>query len=245
MTTTTGSEHGVRRIALPVNEIFGPVPQGEGPYAGRASTFIRFGHCNLRCPPCDTASTWDRSRYDLAAENPETLTADIVRRAREHGAEDTDVVLTGGEPLLWQRTVAWNALLYALPGPVHVETNGTVAPSSDTAGRVTHFSVSPKIGAMGAADPLKRRIRPDVLAAYNALAAAGKATYKFVAGTADEVDTVAALVAEHRIPPDRVYVMPLGDTHDAWVTAGRDIVDRVMHHGYHLSGRLHLALGVR
>lgn len=235
----------MRRIALPVNEIFGPVPQGEGPHAGRCSTFVRFGYCNLNCPPCDTKETWDRTIHDLAETCPEVLAADIVRRAVEHGAGETMTVVSGGEPLLWQRTPAWAAFLDAMPGDMHMETNGTIAPTADTAARFAHFTVSPKIGAMGAADPVKRRIRPDVIAQFNILAAAGKAAFKFVAGTVDDVDQVAALVREHRIPPGAVYVMPLGETHDESRQTGRDIVDRVMHHRFHMSGRLHLLLGVR
>ena len=53
---------------LVVAEIFGPTWQGEGPSAGQVAAFVRLGLCNLTCAWCDTAYTWDRSRFDLRAE---------------------------------------------------------------------------------------------------------------------------------------------------------------------------------
>lgn len=236
-----------RHPTLPLREVFGPVPQGEGPYAGRRSVFVRFGNgCNLRCPPCDTKDTWDRSQYDIATLAPQTFVADIVRQAVKLGAGgSTLTVASGGEPLLWQRKLAWDVFLDLVPGPLHIETNGTILPSQASRARVDHFTVSPKIGAMGAADPLKTRIKPDVLAAFNVLAARDKAAYKFVAGGREDVEDIAALVEEHRIPRRSVWVMPLGATRDQVHDTGQVIVDEVMGRGFHISGRLHLELGVR
>ena len=38
-------------------EIFSSV-QGEGPYVGVSTLFIRFGGCDLRCGWCDSPHTW-------------------------------------------------------------------------------------------------------------------------------------------------------------------------------------------
>lgn len=238
------------RLTLPIREIFGPVPQGEGPYAGRRSVFVRTGAgCNLHCPPCDTKDTWDRSQYDIAALAPPMLAADVVRRAVELGAGDrmseTMTVVTGGEPLLWQSTQAWAVFLDRIPGPLHMETNGTVLPSADTQGRVDHFVVSPKIGAMGAADPVRRRIVPRVIAQFNILAARDRATFKFVASSPADVAEVVDLVRAHHIPRRNVYVMPLGASGHQARTTARAIVGAVMDAGMHITGRLHLDLGVR
>ncbi|MQS38312.1 7-carboxy-7-deazaguanine synthase QueE [Streptomyces katsurahamanus] len=235
-----------REDTLPVQEIFGPVPQGEGPYTGRAAVFVRLGRCNLHCPPCDSKLTWDTSRYDLGATCPPRAAEDIVAAAVALGAGDHRLtVISGGEPLLWQRTRAWEMLLTALPGKIHVESNGTISPTGLTRQRVAHFSVSPKTGAMGAADPAKRRIVPSVLADFARLAEQGRAIFKFVAGDLPEVEEIAELVRAHGLPQGRVWVMPLGDSAESWETAGRAVVERVMEHGFHFSGRLHLALGVR
>ncbi|WP_411145865.1 radical SAM protein [Streptomyces sp. x-80] len=230
---------------LPVQEIFGPVPQGEGPYTGRCACFIRLGRCNLHCPPCDSKRTWDTSCYDLAQTCPPRSVEEIVEVAGEHGAGSGITVVSGGEPLLWQRTAAWHQMLTALPGDVHIETNGTISPDEFTTERVAHFSVSPKIGRMGAADPAKRRIRPVVLDDFAELARRGKAAFKFVAADTGEVEEAAHLVRDSQIPHDRVWIMPLGDDAATWTAVGRGIVGRVMGYGFNFSGRLHLTLGVR
>ena len=230
---------------LPVQEIFGPVPQGEGPYTGRCSCFIRLGRCNLHCPPCDSKRTWDTSRYDLALTCPPRTAEEIVNAAAEHGSGSGITVVSGGEPLLWQSTTAWQQVLAALPGDIHVETNGTILPNMLTAERVAHFSVSPKIGRMGAADPAKRRIHPEVLKGFAELARAGRAAFKFVAADTGEVEEAARLVREHRLPHDKVWIMPLGEDAATWTAAGRDIVEQVMGHRFNFTGRLHLTLGVR
>ncbi|MEU2354412.1 7-carboxy-7-deazaguanine synthase QueE [Streptomyces misionensis] len=230
---------------LPLQEVFGPVPQGEGPYTGRCACFIRLGRCNLHCPPCDSKRTWDTSRYNLAMTCPPRTAEEIVEMAEEHGAGSGITVISGGEPLLWQRTAAWQQVLAALPGDVHIETNGTVFPNAFTAERVTHFSVSPKIGRMGAADPAKRRIRPEVLGGFAELARAGQAAFKFVAANTGEVEEAAQLVRESGIPHDKVWIMPMGANDATWTATGRDIVEQVMGCGFNFTGRLHLTLGVR
>ncbi|MER5985724.1 MULTISPECIES: 7-carboxy-7-deazaguanine synthase QueE [unclassified Streptomyces] len=236
---------GLPAGSLPVQEIFGPVPQGEGAFMGRRSCFVRFGRCNLHCPPCDSKKTWDSSRYDLRETCPPRTVEDIVQSAAAHGAGSGLTILTGGEPLMWQRSTAWEQLLQDLPGEVHVETNATIAPSPVTTGRVAHFSVSPKIGRMGAADAQKKRLVPSVLEAFAELAQQGRATFKFVAADIGEADEAAEVVRAFHLPQDRVWVMPLGDDAATWAAAGADIADHVMQLGFNLSGRLHLTLGVR
>ena len=56
------------KASLAVSEIFGPTLQGEGPSSGRRAMFLRLAGCNLSCSWCDTAYTWDWSRYDKKAE---------------------------------------------------------------------------------------------------------------------------------------------------------------------------------
>lgn len=229
---------------LPVQEIFGPVPQGEGPHMGRRACFVRFGRCNLHCPPCDSKQTWDTTRYDLAQTCPPRTAQGVIEDAVRCGSGSAMTVLTGGEPLLWQQTSAWGQVLAALPGEVHVETNATIVPNAVTTQRVAYFSASPKLGTMGAADPPKRRLVPAALEAFADLARDGRAAFKFVAANISEVDEAAGIVRDFHVPSDRVWIMPLGDA-TSWAPVGRDIVGHVMKAGFNLSGRLHLTLGVR
>ena len=60
-------------LKFPVIEIFTSI-QGEGDFQGQKATFIRFAGCNLRCPWCDTKSSWEkpckheRIAYDSSTE---------------------------------------------------------------------------------------------------------------------------------------------------------------------------------
>ena len=56
------SPHG----SLEVFKIF-PTIQGEGPFTGRRSVFVRLAGCNLQCPMCDTDYTSNRVRFESGA----------------------------------------------------------------------------------------------------------------------------------------------------------------------------------
>lgn len=221
---------------LPVSEVFGPTFQGEGPHTGRAAAFVRLGRCNLSCSWCDTPWTWDTERYDVAAECPDTTVGDIVARVEHTGARL--VVLTGGEPLMHQRRLAFTRLLDSLLVPVHVETNGTIPPTDEIAGRVRHFTVSPKLGN-NHADPEHRRIRPAALARFTTLARSGRACFKFVVTSPDDLPEVDQLRRDHDIPRNAVWIMPEGTTPDTILARHRDLADPILTYGFNTSTRLH------
>ncbi|MCU0455155.1 MAG: 7-carboxy-7-deazaguanine synthase QueE [Bacteroidales bacterium] len=77
---------------LPLVEDFYSI-QGEGFHTGKAAYFIRIGGCDVGCSWCDTRFAWN------ADIHPMTSTAEIVKRAVGSGADS--VVVTGGEPLMW------------------------------------------------------------------------------------------------------------------------------------------------
>lgn len=79
-------------LTLPVVEEFYSV-QGEGWNTGRAAYFIRIGGCDLCCSWCDTKYAWDAELHLMTCVN------DIAGRVIESGADS--VVVTGGEPLMW------------------------------------------------------------------------------------------------------------------------------------------------
>lgn len=228
---------------LPTAESFGPTIQGEGPYAGRLAAFLRLGRCNLHCEPCDTPHTWDTRRYDLEATCPPTDVTELADRIATFACPIT--VITGGEPLIWQATPAWAKLLAHLPGALHVETNGTIAPNPATANKITHWSVSPKLSAMGAADPAKRRIRPHALEAFAGLAHTGRACLKIVCAHPGDVAEAARFADSYAFPPDTVWVMPRGATHTKATNTARRIAAATLAHGFNMSPRLHLMIGAR
>ncbi|MFI7337036.1 7-carboxy-7-deazaguanine synthase QueE [Streptomyces sp. NPDC050085] len=214
--------------------------QGEGPYAGRACAFIRLGWCNLHCPPCDTKPTWDTTQYDLTETCPDTEITAIVA-----GLPDTVrlVVISGGEGLLWQRVPAFHHMTDALAArgiEMHMETNGTIPPSEATNARIRHYSVSPKLSAMGGADPAHRRIKPAVLTAFTELAHQGRAVFKFVVADDGHLDEVATFARTHHLDPSWVWVMPEAGDLDTLLARQPAITAGGAQRGFNVSTRLHL-----
>jgi 7-carboxy-7-deazaguanine synthase len=217
--------------AVHISEMFGPTLQGEGPSAGVLATFLRLTGCNLSCAWCDTPYTWDWDRFDRKTESRRVAVTEV---AAWLAANPTPLlVITGGEPLLQQRAVATIA---AHAGRrVEVETNGTRIPTAQVVAAVTQFNVSPKLG--NAAIPLYKRIDA---AALSALAATGKAVFKFVAanpGDLDEIDVLTPYLGD-----SPVWVMPEGTEPEKVLTRLRTLADPVIARGWNLSSRMHVLI---
>ena len=86
---------------LPLMEAFYTL-QGEGAHTGKPAWFIRIGGCDVGCHWCDVKESWDASLHPL------TLTDDIVAQAVSCQAKM--VVITGGEPLLYNLDYLCNRL---------------------------------------------------------------------------------------------------------------------------------------
>lgn len=219
---------------LVVAEVFGPTFQGEGPSIGRRAGFVRLGRCNLACTWCDTPYTWDWRRYDPASELRAEPVDAVVDRLDEMAPEI--VVVTGGEPLVQQRRLV--PLLAACGDrgwPVEVETNGTLVPDPAVVPLVARWNVSPKLANSGM--ERSRRVRPDALAA---LRATGRAAFKFVATSPDDLDEIRELVDTHDLRP--VWVMPEGTDVDTVLDRARRLAEPVLARGWNLTPRLHVLL---
>ena len=99
--------------SLPVMESFYTI-QGEGFHKGKASYFIRIGGCDVGCHWCDVKESWD------AAAHPIISTKEIIDEAIKYS--DT-IVITGGEPLMWDMTLLTTGLK-SKNKIIHIETSG-------------------------------------------------------------------------------------------------------------------------
>lgn len=99
---------------LHICEIFKSI-QGESTYAGLPCSFVRLVGCNLRCSYCDTTYAFTDG-YDLPIQ-------EIVTRVQAHGT--TLAEITGGEPLMQEKTAALCARLLEHGFTVLIETNGS------------------------------------------------------------------------------------------------------------------------
>jgi organic radical activating enzyme len=99
--------------ALPLMEAFYTL-QGEGYYKGSAAYFIRIGGCDVGCHWCDVKESWD------AAKHPPTQIQEIVEEAYQYSKT---IVITGGEPLMWNMEPLTQALNLKNM-QIHIETSG-------------------------------------------------------------------------------------------------------------------------
>jgi 7-carboxy-7-deazaguanine synthase len=99
--------------ALPLMEAFRTV-QGEGAHTGRPSFFMRIGGCDVGCHWCDVKESWDAQKHPLTS---------LDELLELPGNQDSIVVITGGEPLMWDMGPLTEGLR-ARGFRVHLETSG-------------------------------------------------------------------------------------------------------------------------
>jgi len=81
--------------------------QGEGPHAGKATQFVRFAGCSMRCPgwPCDTPFAIEPRVFMKEGgsykQTVQELVSSCVEKREETGA--WRICLTGGEPFLQKK----------------------------------------------------------------------------------------------------------------------------------------------
>ena len=98
---------------LPLMEAFYTI-QGEGFHKGKAAYFIRIGGCDVGCHWCDVKESWDADAHPIIPTNK------IVNDSIKHS---NTIVVTGGEPLMWDMTPLTNQLR-SNNKKVHIETSG-------------------------------------------------------------------------------------------------------------------------
>jgi 7-carboxy-7-deazaguanine synthase len=233
-------------------EIFHSI-QGEGISIGVPSVFVRCSGCNLQCHWCDTEYTWnwEGTSYRHAKDRPghpakfdrkavqirlaPAETAEIVRQSR-----CTNVVFTGGEPMLQQRPLAELAsILQAdnLEYEFEVETNGTVVPIEPFASLITRFNVSPKLSNSGLPEEL--RICTEAL---GILVQSPKSTFKFVCANDADIEEIAALVDKMRIPERRILLMPEAIDNPTLEQRRPWLVEVCKRRGWRFTDRLHIGI---
>lgn len=207
--------------------------QGEGPYTGRRSVFVRLAGCNLQCPGCDTEYTATRHLM---------RPADVVCRVHEAvpphhvSAQKPLVVITGGEPFRQNLFGLVNTLIGA-GFKVQVETNGVLAPASGLPTMVA-------AGLLVIVSPKTSRIH----AAWGEYAAAFK--YVLQEGNVVEDDLLPRQALLHKAVPHvarppagfrgPIYVNPMDEKDWERNQANLALVARAaLRHGYIAGVQLH------
>lgn len=231
---------------LPINELFYSL-QGEGTLAGTPSVFVRTSGCNLRCWFCDSYHTsWEPTHAWMSVN-------DIVEEVKTYERAD-HVVLTGGEPLIHEKSVELLARLNAAGYHTTVETNGTVYRD----GAIDLASISPKLASSTptpARDPKgdgeweqrheDRRLDIDTL---GRLVESYDFQLKFVVTDSGDLPEITGLVerlqdlSRAEIRDDHVLLMPEGTTRKSLDDTRNEVAELALEHGYRYTPRLHVDL---
>lgn len=116
-------------LSLPIMEHFYTI-QGEGRYTGTAAYFIRIGGCDVGCHWCDVKESWNANIHPIEKID------DIVKTAISFSKT---IVLTGGEPLMWN-LVPLTQKLKESGCNIHIETSGAYSIN----GQIDWICLSPK-----------------------------------------------------------------------------------------------------
>ncbi len=240
---------------LEVNEIFGPTIQGEGKKVGTPSVFVRFGKCNMQC-----------AGYEVEYETPSGVkkcscdsfyASDIAFRDEWNKYESSkllieelnkilpsykvDIVLTGGEPLLyWNDEEFQKFMKYYIDNgyKITIETNASlnIDLNEDWQKNIL-FSMSVKLSNSG--EPLSKRVNQTALSTI--INFVDNSYLKFVCDV-DTLDTAAKEIDDilSQIPPCEVYLMPLGDTAEIIDKNSLSVIELALQKGYMYSDRLHI-----
>ena len=240
---------------LEINEIFGPTIQGEGKKIGTPSIFVRFGKCNMQCAgfeveyetpsgikkcSCDSyyasdiafQSQWDK--YHFAKDLIEAIDKLIPNY-------NIDIVITGGEPLLYWNDIEFQKLLehyIKLGHNITIETNASLNINFQyNWQKKILFSMSVKLKNSG--EPLKKRVNIKTLT--DIINFTNEAYLKFVIdtkskdNTSKEIDDILS-----QIPKCEVYLMPMGDTIEEINNNSLEVISLAVQKGYKYSDRLHI-----
>ena len=218
---------------MKISEIFHSI-QGEGVLAGVSSVFIRTSGCNLRCTWCDTPYTsWKPEGTDQSVDS-------VLAVVKEFGARH--VVLTGGEPMLFEESVTLCEQLRALGHHITIETAGTVfRPIA-----CDLMSISPKLSnSTPLHDPFwslqheKLRLQAEVVSRLMSLC---YYQLKFVVAEPSDLAEIHPLVSQLNANAEKVLLMPEGRDGATLNERSIWIAEICKQYGYRYSPRLHVLL---
>ena len=234
--------------------------QGEGKYTGNPSVFFRFGGCNMRCEGfgcvektsngievlgCDTVYAVNKEHF---SHNwiPITTSQQLLNVLELYELpRAVDIVLTGGEPLIYANDEIFISFLEQLVARGHqitFETNGSLAVDFErySVYKECIFALSVKLSNSN--ERLEKRIKGDVI--YNIATNAKEAFFKFSVdeesinlGLEDEIDSIVI-----HAPDTKIYCMPLGGTKEEVEKNSEPLVEFCKTKGYNFSDRLHIRI---
>lgn len=131
--------------------------QGEGVFTGVPAVFVRLQGCPVGCAWCDTKQTWETLDSDQTSFSQillktndaptwcQATAQEVVQRYQAQGYQAKHIVITGGEPCIYDLTELTQAF-EAMGCRCQIETSGTY---EVCATENTWVTVSPKVAMKG------------------------------------------------------------------------------------------------
>lgn len=123
--------------------------QGEGAHTGAAAYFIRFYGCPLKCSWCDSAGTWHK---DWLPKHIHKLDSKDLLKIIKNNNKNGFIVLTGGEPSIFNLNPLINCVKSELNIKFHIETSGAFV----IKGGVDWITISPKWNQLPLSENLEK-----------------------------------------------------------------------------------------
>jgi len=235
--------------------------QGEGKYIGRPSVFFRFGGCNMKCEGfgceeivangvkilgCDTIYAVNREHYSDKWKSIQA-SYELLNILKEYNLpkKPVDIVLTGGEPLLYANETIFVEFLEVLHRRGHricFETNGSLAVDfiKYPIYKECIFALSVKL--QNSAEAFKKRVNAEIIASI--FLHAKESFFKFTIGKESlnqalekELEEILSIV-----PEMEVFCMPLGGSKKELEENSEPLVEFCKVKGYNFSDRLHIRI---
>jgi len=233
--------------------------QGEGKYIGKLSLFFRFGGCNMTCKGfaceeltpdgekilgCDTIYAVNREHFSQNWQSIESSEALLSIVDAYNLPRAVDIVLTGGEPLLYANDLLFIEFLEQLHRRGHTicfETNGSLDVNFEKYPiyKECEFTLSVKLS--NSAEKLSKRVNAQSI--KNIAKNAKDAYFKFSLSLLDDaekflVQEIAEIVS--LAPNIDVYCMPLGSSKEEIERGSESLIEFCKEKGYNFSDRLHI-----
>lgn len=243
-------------------EIYGPVLQGEGKTQGLPVIFVRLFNCNINCKWCDSFYTWyhkgNKSLHDYARpverkdyllEMTEQDVADYIKGiTSKTGIKN--VVFTGGEPLLQQKSIIdvmkklfWHDVVN--DWHFEIETNGTIMPDSDVLAHLNQINCSPKLKSSGVSEGMRNKpLVINTLYNHAVTYKNGNICFKFVIRQQnfdEDIAEVKEWQKQNNIDSKYIYLMPEGIDREQIIETTK-LLEEKCPNGYIINTRLHVLL---
>ena len=247
---------------LEINEIFGPTIQGEGKFIGTPSIFIRLSRCNMKCEGFNVTYKTPNGQIKKSCDTYYAVDPAFKKQWKKKSSDDiinevsnlmpdykVDIVISGGEPLLYWKNEEFQKLLKYYINNNHrltIETNASLDINfEEKYQKEIIFSMSVKL--LNSLEPLKKRININTLTKI--LMNTKESYFKFVINkdsikeTNEEIQEIFKKLNNiEKLSKTEIFLMPMGETTEEINKNSQSTINMAIENAYKYSDRLHIRI---